>query len=264
MTPAWMPDTVTTDLDRAMHYTLLWGLEAVVLRTLGRAGDRVPFVNEERLRRRLRESEVAVAAVDPGLFEAPAAARAVWLNDLDTLAEAAAFCARIGCTLVFVGALAPEPAGAPDGGAEPAAAAALRQAGDVAARHGLRLAVRHAAGTGVATAGALARLLRAVGHAAVGALWQPGDGLAAGESPEDGLEALAGIPGGVTAVTVPDDIGAERGGALWEPALRRLAETGFEGPLVLEVRSRPAGTAGLRAASALVKAVRQARRAARG
>lgn len=262
MIPAWMPDTVTTDLDRAVHYTLLWGLDAVVLRTLGRAGDRVPFVNEERLRRRLAENDVAVAAVDPGLFEAPAAARAVWLNDLDTLAETAAFCSRIGCGLVFTGALAPEPESASD--QRGVAAEALRQAGDAAARHGLRLAVRHAAGTGVATAAALADMLRAVGHPAVGALWQPAEGLAAGERSENGLAALRDTPGGVAAVTIPDTIGAEGGAAAWAPALHGLAEAGFAGPLVLEVHARPVGTAGLRAASALVRAARQARGAASG
>ena len=53
MTPIWLTDTVTGDLDRALHYTSLWGLEGVELRTVGGPEDRVPFVNEAKLRRRL-------------------------------------------------------------------------------------------------------------------------------------------------------------------------------------------------------------------
>ena len=105
---AWITDTITADLDRALHYTLLWGLEAVVLRTVGRVGDRVPHVNEAKLRRRLVEHDVEAAAVDPGVLEASASDRALWLNDLAVLEETARFCRRIGCARILTGALPPE------------------------------------------------------------------------------------------------------------------------------------------------------------
>ena len=63
MLTAWLTDTVTSDLDRALHYTLLWGLEGVELRTVGGAEDRVPFVNEAKLKRRLSEHELPVVAI---------------------------------------------------------------------------------------------------------------------------------------------------------------------------------------------------------
>ena len=69
MLPVWLTESVTPDLCRAVHYTLLWGLEGVVLRTVGRSGNRVPFVNERQLRTRLEEPEGQVVAVDPGLFD---------------------------------------------------------------------------------------------------------------------------------------------------------------------------------------------------
>ncbi len=75
MLPVWLPDTVTLDLDRALHYTLLWGLEGIVLRTVGGEADRVPHVNEARLKRRLSEHDLPAVAVDPGLFEQPAERR---------------------------------------------------------------------------------------------------------------------------------------------------------------------------------------------
>ena len=140
MLPALLTDTVTSDLDRALHYTLLWGLEAVELRTVGGAGDRVPFVNEAKLKRRLAEAEMPVAAVVPGMFEGPAGARAAWLNELAAFDETLHFCDRIGCRRVVVSAFAAE---------EPspeAAADALTRAGRAAARHGIEVAVLNEAG----------------------------------------------------------------------------------------------------------------------
>ncbi|MEM8558873.1 MAG: sugar phosphate isomerase/epimerase, partial [Bacteroidota bacterium] len=69
MTPILLTDTVTTDLDRALHYALLWGHEGLAIRTLGRHGERVPYVNEAKLKRRLDEHELPLVAVEPGLFE---------------------------------------------------------------------------------------------------------------------------------------------------------------------------------------------------
>ena len=184
MTPAWTPDVVTPNLERAVHYTLLWGLEGVALRTVGGAGDRVPFVNEAAVRRRLDDAELPVVAVDPGVLEGSWAVRAGWLNDLALLDEAAAFAGRLGCGLVRVGALGGE-GGAYD---DEVAAAALREAGDVAGERGVRLAVRNAVGTGLETGAALAALLAAAAHPAVGADWRPADVLATGERPSDGLD----------------------------------------------------------------------------
>ena len=75
MQTAWITDTVTEDAPRAIHYTLLWGLDGVVLRTVGGPEDRVPFINEARIRNRLIEADLSVAAVDPGLFEAAGGGR---------------------------------------------------------------------------------------------------------------------------------------------------------------------------------------------
>src|SRR5690606_13981037 len=105
MPPVWLTDTVTPDLDRALHYTLLWGLEGVVLRAVGIHDDREPHVNEAKLQRRLAEHDVPAVAVDPGLFEGPAGDRGAWMNDLALLPDVLAFCRRIGCGTVLVGAL---------------------------------------------------------------------------------------------------------------------------------------------------------------
>ena len=265
MIPAWNTDLVTPNLERAVHYTLLWGLEGVALRTVGGAGDRVPFVNESAVRRRLDDAELPVVAVDPGLLEGSWAVRAGWMNDLAVLDEAAAFAARIGCGVVRVGALGGE-GGAYD---DEVVAGALRRAGDVAGERGVRLAVRNEVGTGLETGAALAALLAATAHASVGADWRPADVLAAGEHPSDGLRALLGAGVPLACVGVRD---GRVGGAGWEETapgdgvvgwarqLAILGTAGYDGPLVFDALPAPPARSGLASATELVRLSRAAGR----
>lgn len=256
MLPAWITDTVTPDLDRALHYTLLWGLEGVVLRTVGRHGDRVPYVNEAKLKRRLAEHELPAVAVDPGLFERPAAERGAWMNDLALLPDVLGFCERIGCERVIVGALP---------GEEGPTAEGLGRAADSAARHGVRVAVRNEAG-GRATAVEVAAVLDAAGRADVLACWSPADALEAAEPAVEGLRALGGRIGLVvvrdgamtTAGWEPRPLG--EGAVGWEDVLRALHAQGYDGPLCLDLRDLEAAKDGLAEATALIRLARQARR----
>lgn len=267
MLPVLATDTVTGDLARAAGYTLLWGLEGVALRSVG--GERVPFLNEAAVRRRLAADDLPVAAVDPGLFEGSAERRAVWMNDVAAFEDTAAFCRRVGCGVVRVGALG---AGGDAESHSEARIEALRALGASAGRHGLRLAVRNEAGTAFATGADLAGLLAAVGLANVGADWHPADALRAGEPVLVGLDALLAAAG-VACVAVVDEAPADDGvlvdvpvgeGQLeWAAQLVRLARAGFDGPLVLAVPGRPAGTAGMASAGALVRLARVATREAR-
>lgn len=263
MLPVWLTDTVTPDLDRALHYTLLWGLEGVVLRSVGSHDDRVPHVNEAKLKRRLAEHEVPAVAVDPGLFEGPAEDRGTWMNDLVLLPDVLAFCRRIGCPTVLVGALP---------GDERLAADALRRAADAAARQGLQLAVQNGSGQGDdglavrATGRAVAALLDAVGRPNVRACWRPADAIEAGEAAFDGIEALGdrvalvivrdGVPTGGGWATRPLGEGAVG----WEGVLRALGAGGYDGPLCLDLSDLAAAKDGLHEATALIRLIRQARR----
>jgi len=260
----WTTDTVTTDASRALHYTLLWGLDGVVLRTLGKAGERVPFINEGPLRRRLDADEVPVFAIDPGLFEGDLRARASWMNEVDAFEDIASFCRRQSVSLVLAGALAT--------GAEPYdevdAADAIRQLGDAAARADLYVAIRNEGGTAVSTGAALASLLQHVSHPAVQADWRPLDALRAGEDPSAGLEALRDVAQ-IASLTVKDE-GPDgtpsvpgQGQIDWEGQLGVLAMDGWDGLVNVEVHGRPSGTFGLHTASAVISAVRRAKRSAK-
>lgn len=248
MLPAWLTDTITPDLDRALRYTTLWGLEGVVLRRLGGPGDRVPHVNEAKLKRRLAEYEVAVAAIDPGLFEAPAMARSAWMNELTLLDEAAAFSRRVGGARVLLGGL---PELAPEEAAE-----ALRRAGDVARRHGQTLAVRNEAGARP-TAADVADVLAAADHPAVRACWDPAAAHAAGEAPQAGLDALAGR----VEVVIVRGRTLEEGSIPWKDMLLGLRRQGFSGPIGLDLGGM-SPKEGLRAATALLYLLRDVGREA--
>jgi sugar phosphate isomerase/epimerase len=260
MLPAWLTDTVTTDLDRALHYTGLWGLEGVELRAVGGATSVVPHVNERRVRARLDEHELAVAAVVPGLFEGPASDRTARLNEIATLTETCAFARRVGAPLVVASSFAREDGGNGD------AADLLRRAGDVAARHGLRLALLNDAECAHPTGAALAALLDAAGHPAMGAAWSPAEALAEGEAPEAGLAALGArlwhvrVRDGQLDRGVFEDAEVGAGALDWPLMLRTLAAQGYDGALSLEVRAEPRAKTGLRSATALIHAVRAATR----
>ena len=263
MTPAWTPDIVTSNLERGVHYTLLWGLEGVALRTVGGAGDRVPDVNEAAIRRRLGEADLPVVAIDPGLFEGSWGVRAGWMNDVAVLDEVAAFAVRIGCPLIRIGALGGE-GGTYD---DEVAAGALRRAANVAGEHGVRLAVRNELGTGLETGEGLARLLATADHPALGADWRPADVIPSGESPADGLRALLDAAVPILCVGVRD---GHAGGAGWvETApgdglvgwadqLAALGAAGFDGPLVLDGLPTPPAKSGLASATELIRLSRAA------
>ena len=262
MVASWLTDTVTADLDRGLHYTALWGFDAVELRMIGR--ERVPYANERKLRRRLEEFEMPVAALVPGVFEGPASDRAMGLNDVATLAETLAFAGRIGCAVVVASAFAAEDAF--DAGA---AADVLRRAGDAAGRAGVQLALLNETGMQHATGAALAGLLAAVDHPAVGAAWSPSDALQAGEAAADGLEALAGRVVHVRARdgAVGDagwvDAGFGEGALGWPAILRGLHGQSYAGAISLEIHpvaDVPRAKLGLRSGTALVQAIRAARR----
>ena len=260
MTPVWLTDTVTNDLDRALHYSLLWGLEGVELRTVGGASDQVPFVNEEKLRRRLTEHDMPVAAVVPGLFGGLASERAAWLNEIALMEETLAFCHRFGCSRVVVSAFSE--AGADDTGH---VAEALRRAGEAAARRGVTLTVLNEVDMAHATGTALAGLLTAVAHPSVQAAWDPAAAAQAGEDPQAGLQALAGHVGFVRCCNVAAQGAGWRPASLhegivdWPAQLQTLHDAGYDGPVSLAVHLTPKPKHGLRMATALIKMMRAVR-----
>ena len=250
----WLTDTVTSDLDRAIHYTLLWGLEGLELRSVGSPEERVPHVNEEKLVRRIREHDLPVAAVVPGLFQGHVSDRTIWLNELASLEETLRFCQRIGCHRIVTSAFSEVGASDLEQPAD-----AMRRAGRAAAEYGITLAVLNEPDMARPTGEAVAALLEAVDHPAVQAAWHPAGALQAGEDPQEGLQALEGR---IALVRCAD--GFMRGGDWqekrpgegavgWPGQLEMLQRQGFDGPVSLEVNAEPRSKQGLRAAHWLIR-----------
>lgn len=258
MLPVWLTDSLTTDLDRALHYTQLWGLEGVELRTVGKAGDRVPFVNERKLISRLMDTEMALAAIQPGMFEGPVSDYGARLNEIAALQESLAFCGRTRCPLVVSG-------GFTEGGEADLARATdlLKRAGDRVGPAGVTLVVQHERGALFETASQLAEALNQVAHPHVKAAWNPAEALQVGELPQTGLDALAphialvrvrdgNLHDGVWEEAVPG-----QGSMAWPSLFRSLFLKGFNGPLSLEARIEPRPRTMLHAATFVVEAAHE-------
>jgi sugar phosphate isomerase/epimerase len=261
MLPVWLTDTVTPDLNRALHYTQLWGLRGVELRTVGGAEDRVPEVNERQIREQLEKTDFLLAGVNPSVFEGPVSDKVAWMNDLARLDESLRFCQRVGSPRVVVSAFAAEPRSPLDAMAE-----AFRRAGDKAAEHDVLIAARNGPETACPTGASLAELLEAVDHPNVKAAWSPAGAFRAGEDPAEGLDALEGR---VTLVRCGDgeistdgywaDTTFGTGAIDWEHQLEVLARRDYLGPLSLEIYVEPRPKHGLRSATNLIHMVRDAR-----
>jgi sugar phosphate isomerase/epimerase len=257
MLPVWLTDTVTSDLNRALHYTQLWGLEGVELRTVGGPEDRVPFVNEKQVREQMEASGVLLASIVPSVFESPVSDRAAWMNDLVRIDEMFRFCQRVQAPRIVIPPFAAEPA--PD---RDTVADALRRLGDKAADAGVVVAVQNGPETTCPTGMALAEVLAHTDHPNVQAAWDPSGAMRAGEDPADGLALVADR---VTLVRCSDgrvedgyweDTPFGAGAIDWAEQLRLLDATDFTGPLSLEIYVEPRPKHGLRAATTLIEMLR--------
>jgi len=265
MLPVWLTDTVTSDLGRALHYTELWGLEGVELRTVGGAEDRVPRVNESKIHNALQTSGRFLSAIVPNMFEGPVSQTAAWMNDLVTFDETLRFCDRVRCPRVVIPPFAAEEDPPVDKMAD-----ALRRAGERAAGHDVFVCVHHGPETGCPTGTDLASLLAMVDHPNVRATWDPVASLRAGEAPAVGIDALMPwiehvrcADGTITGAHWEDTPFGD-GDVDWKHQLQGLYANGYQGPLSLEIYVEPRPKYGLRAATTLIHMIRDVQREAVG
>lgn len=99
---AFITDTLSLDLERALKYALMWGVEDVILRGVGEGV--VPFVQEKKTKRILEKYEVNIAAVFPPLFMESPLNQVLLFNDEMLLQDISAFCKRMHTSQILVSA----------------------------------------------------------------------------------------------------------------------------------------------------------------
>lgn len=259
-----LTDSITSNIERALRYAMLWGVEGVTLRMVESA--RVPHINESKVRNQLDNTEMTLAAISPGLFEADVRERLTVLNDLMLLDETLSFCKRFDCSLVLVSGFAMPDTGDALTLCLEKAADLLQKAGARAEKQGVSLAVMNELGGLVPTGTALAGLLAQVAHPFVKAAWSPVDALRAGEPQNIGIQAIAPHTIYVQAQDgrfkkshwEPSVFG--EGEIDWRMQLSTLHHAGFSGGIALNLEVEPKAKAGLYGATALIKTIRQARK----
>ena len=274
-------DEVSSDFARSCELVAAWGLSHVELRVLW--GKNVLQLSDDALKRAktiLDEHGLEVTAIASPIFKSPldGQAREVAADfalpgsesfgaQLELLERACDLCNFFGTRLVRVFTFWEEPWSEE---LLEAISAKLLEAAALAQARDKVLAIENepvcSVGTGRELA-ALCRVLQASAvHAHLGALWDPGNALAAGETSPypDGYEALRAC--NLVHVHLKDLTFTEEGqpqfvplgqGRLdYEGQLRRLKEDGYEGAFVLEPHYRPADLTQEEAALACVEAAR--------
>ena len=252
MLPVWLTDTITTDLREAAHYTLLWGLEGMVIRSVGKNGQRVPHVNEAQIRHHLDEHKLLLPAVEPGLLECSSDDIALWKNQLATFSETLGFCTRVGVPRIVISAFT-------DGDKEKTpqrAVDALTEAAAKAERHGLQILVRNHRDHAHSSADDLLALVKRAKQPALGIAWDLSESQASGVDadsvvsdllPHLGLMYVSG-----EAITEDDE---------WtNQVLEELFAGGFSGPVCLRFDPEQGTSGALRASTTFLRTLQQLRK----
>jgi L-ribulose-5-phosphate 3-epimerase len=274
-------DEVSDDFGRSCELAREWGMRYAELRTLW--GKNVLELSEaevERAREVLDLHGLAVCAIASPVFKSPLRERSGEVEadftmegaedfegQLRLLERAADLCRRFGTEKVRVFTFWRE---GWDGELVRLIASRLVEASQVAAERGVLLVVENEPVCNARHGRELGELFaeiraRSGPVESIAPLWDPGNALYAGEQRPypDGYEALGGGAAHVHLKDVVWENGEPRcvplgwGEVDYAGQLRRLAEDGYRGPLVLEPHYRPEGVAREEAARAAVEAARK-------
>ena len=259
-------DEICDDLSRSVALAAAWGLDVIELRTVnGRNLLQLADDEVSQVERAVRDGGLPVSAIASPVFKSPrdgkpreiAADFAVPGSEsveaqLELLERACALAERVGARTVRVFTFWREPA-TPDVVRE--VVDHLARAAEVAAAHDLTLAIENEPVCTIASGrelGALcSELLARLSGASrdhVGALWDPGNALVAGEARPypDGFAALSGCP--IRHVHLkdvrpgpagPTFVPLGEGAVAYAPQLDALLQGGYRGMFVLEPHVKP-------------------------
>jgi sugar phosphate isomerase/epimerase len=276
-------DEISSDLATAMELAADWGIHALELRGYG--SQRVPgFTDYQKLRVRelMEEYQARVVAISPGLFKFPFPARkrprfplevidagmyerwrdAHSLLDYhcqELLPAALEYAREIGASKVVIFSFdrGDDPAGSP---IPDAVVECLRNAAGDAERAGIELVVEVEEHFWADTGARTAELMAKIDHPAMGVNWDPGNALAAGDTPfPDGYRVVRPW---VRHVHFKDAIRTAKGSLQyavhgmidWTGQIQALAADGYAGAVSVEPHMQPK-VASARAATQRLKSL---------
>lgn len=195
-------DEITPDFREAVRHALLWGVRKFEIRVL--KSGRVPAVDAaeiEEVIQTIRERDVQVTALSPGIFKASLSRTDVLERELaETLPATIALARRLGASMIITFGFQREQG-------EPAeryqdAVAWMKRAAALAEKEGMHLAVENEPGFWADTGVNTRRLIKDVGSPALGANWDPCNAFGTTERPYP--EGYAAIKDVVVNVHVKD------------------------------------------------------------
>jgi sugar phosphate isomerase/epimerase len=238
-------DEISPDFTVAVRYGTEWGISSYELRCL--ASGRIPDVEKAELDavlRIVREKNLRVTAVSPGIFKAPLSEASVLHRELtEVLPRSLDSAAMVGARLLIVFGfkrVAGEPAAQ-----YTKAVDLLQKAADMAAGHGVKIAVENEPGFWCDTGSNTARMIRDVKSPNIGANWDPCNSYGASEEVfPDGYHAIREH---ILNVHVKDTVKGAlvecvpigEGKINWEGQLRALVNDGIVDRVTIETHCLP-------------------------
>jgi sugar phosphate isomerase/epimerase len=187
-------DEVAPEFSMAVHHGAQWGISRYELRCL--ASGRVPRVDKKEIAEvvsHIAQDGIRITALSPGMFKSHISSSGVIEDELRNVLPATLdLAASLNCGLVIVFGFQRE-AGEPDDHFL-RAVEYMRRAAERAAQNGVRVAIENEPGFWCDTGANTHSLITTVGHASLGANWDPCNAYGTDEIPYPaGYEALKDV-----------------------------------------------------------------------
>ncbi|MDQ8198043.1 sugar phosphate isomerase/epimerase [Pelagicoccus enzymogenes] len=177
-----LSDEISLDIEEALEHGAAMGFRKYEIRCIDDYEHRLPYFKEGReqyLQAQVDSGAIEVSAVTPGVFKIDLSDPERVRKELDeTLPLSCEMAVRLKAPTVIVFGFMRGP-----GSERSEVISLLKEAGKIAQRHKLKLAVENEPGSFCDTGAATSAIVKEIGMDHVGINWDPGNALTAGEVP---------------------------------------------------------------------------------
>ena len=231
---AILSDELSLDLEEALRLGESLGFRKYEIRCIGDYEHRVPNIPENaiaRLESLVAEGRLEIPALSPGTFKIKLSEEEALRREMDDiLPRACALARRLHCPRLITFGFMRETATALETVVD-----RLREAGQIAAEHGLQLSVENEPGSWCDSGVNTAAIVREIGMDLVGINWDPANGVYAGEAAWPvGYEAVRPF---IQNIHIKDGIPLP--GGKWENRLLGDGGVNWIGQLAAFMRDQP-------------------------